>query len=71
MTVVLDQKGQALSWDFKLITPGTYKVAVVCESSKEHSWKTVGKMRATLAGQSVQNELKEQERWQNSKMALT
>ncbi|MCG9792326.1 alpha-L-fucosidase [Flavobacterium algicola] len=69
MTVALDKKGEGLSWDFKLVKPGTYKVALISEAIKDEKWKVEGRMRATVAGQSVENELKEQERWQNSRMA--
>lgn len=69
MTVALDEKGEGLNWDFRLVTPGKYKVAVICEAIKDEKWKVEGSMRATVAGQTVENELKEQERWQNPRMA--
>ena len=57
--------GQALSWDFKLIEPGTYEVAVVSLVAKGRAWKADGRMRATVAGQSVENELHERQRLEN------
>lgn len=69
MTVGLEQTGQALSWDFRLIEPGTYKVAVICDIAKDQEWKADGHMRATVAGQSVENKLEEHERWENPRMA--
>jgi alpha-L-fucosidase len=69
LTVGLNQTGQALSWDFRLIEPGTYKVAVVCNVNEDQEWKADGRMRATVAGQSVENKLEEYERWENPRMA--
>jgi len=69
MTVGLEKTGQALSWDFRLIEPGTYKVAVICDIAKNQEWKADGRMRATVAGQSVENKLEEHERWENPRMA--
>jgi len=69
MTVGLEQTGQSLTWDFRLIYPGTYKVAVICDIAKDKEWKVDGRMRAFVAGQSVENELKEYERWENPRMA--
>jgi alpha-L-fucosidase len=69
LTVALNQIGQALSWDFRLVKPGTYKVAVVCDVDKNETWKADGLMRATVSGQSVENALKETERWENPRMA--
>ena len=69
MTVALDQKGQALSWDFRLIEPGMYKVAVLCDIAKDQKWKTDGRMRVTVAGQSVENKLEESERLENPRMS--
>jgi len=69
LTVALNQKGQALSWDFRLIKPGNYKVAVVSNVNEGEEWKAGGSMRVTVAGQSVQNELVEHERWENPRMA--
>ena len=69
MTVGLDEAGQALSWNFRLVKPGTYKVAVL-SSVKEHDKLTTdGGMRVTVAGQSVENKLIEHERWDNKRMA--
>ncbi len=69
LTVILDRAGQALSWDFRLITPGTYQVAVVCNVNEKQEWKTDGRMRASVAGQSLETNLVEQERWENTRMA--
>ena len=69
MTVALDQKGQALSWDFRLIEPGTYKVVVLCDIAKDQKWKTDGRMRITVAGQSVENKLEESDRLENPRMS--
>jgi alpha-L-fucosidase len=69
MTVGLDKVEQAISWDFRMVKPGTYKVAVLSSIKDEHKWKTDGSMRVTVAGQSVENKLIEQERWDNKRMA--
>ena len=50
--------GQALSWDFRLVEPGTYDVAVVSLGNPNQA----GRMRATVAGQSVENSLNVRER---------
>ena len=65
----LTQVGQALSWDFRLVEPGTYEVAVVSIINKGAKWKTDGKMRATVAGQSVENKLRERVRLDNPRMS--
>ncbi len=57
-----NKKGQALSWDFKVYKPGSYKVAVVCHASKDQNWDVEGRVRANVAGQSVENELIEYKR---------
>jgi alpha-L-fucosidase len=57
-----DTKGQALSWDFRLYKPGTYEVVVVCHAGKNQKWNAKGRVRATTAGQSVENELIEHKR---------
>ena len=69
MTVGLDQEGQALSWDFRLFEPGTYNVAVVSNVNEHQEWKADGSMRASVAGQTVENKLLEHERWENPRMA--
>jgi alpha-L-fucosidase len=69
LTVALDQAGQALSWDFRLIEPGTYKVAVVSNVNENQEWNANGRMRASVAGQTVENKLEENERWENPRMA--
>ncbi|WP_158973949.1 alpha-L-fucosidase [Cellulophaga sp. L1A9] len=69
MTVGLDEAGQALSWDFRVIKPGRYKVAVVCSVKEEEYLKADGSMRVTLGEQSVENKLIEHERWDNERMA--
>ena len=55
-------KGQALSWDFRVYKPGTYKVVVVCHVNKGQAWNVEGRVRAHVAGQSVENELIEDKR---------
>ena len=55
-------KRQALSWDFKMFAPGTFEVVVVCHSKKDEIWKSDGKMRAYINGQSVENKLVESKR---------
>ena len=69
MTVGLNEKGQALSWDFRLVEPGTYKVAVLSNILDHEIWKTNGTVRVTVAGQSIDGKLKEAERWENRRMA--
>jgi alpha-L-fucosidase len=69
LTVALNEAGQALSWDFRLVEPGTYKVAVVSNVNEGQEWKADGSMRVTVAGQSVENKLDETERWGNHRMA--
>ena len=55
-------KGQALSWDFRMYRPGTYEVIVVCHSGRNQRWNVQGRVRANVAGQSVENELIESKR---------
>ena len=55
-------KGQALSWDFRVYKPGTYKVVVVCHVNKGQAWNVEGRVRAHVAGQSIENELIEDKR---------
>jgi alpha-L-fucosidase len=55
-------KGQALSWDFRAYKPGTYEVVVVCHAGRNQSWNVQGRMRANVAGQSVESELIESKR---------
>ena len=50
-------KGQALSWDFKLYKPGTYEVVIDCRGVRNQNWDEEGKLRANVAGQSVENRL--------------
>lgn len=70
MTIVgLRQVGQALTWDFRLVESGSYEVAVVSMINKDVQWKADGRMRATVAGQSVENKLKELVRLHNPRMA--
>ena len=61
----LNRVGSALSWDFRLVEPGTYEVAVVRMVNQGQTWKSEGRMRATVAGQSVENALQERERMKN------
>ena len=69
MTVGLEKEGQALSWDFRMLKPGKYKVVVISSVKEEHPWKTNGSMRVTVAGQSVENKLIENKRYNNERMA--
>ncbi|MDO6597925.1 alpha-L-fucosidase [Oceanihabitans sp. 2_MG-2023] len=69
MTVGLDKKGQALRWDFRILSPGKYKVAIISSVKEEYSWKTDGSMRVTVAEESVENKLTEKERYNNERMA--
>ncbi|MGJ8744461.1 alpha-L-fucosidase [Polaribacter sp.] len=69
MTVGLNKEGEALSWDFRILKPGTYKVAVLSSVSEHDKWKSDGSMRVSVAGKSVENKLIEQERWNNERMA--
>lgn len=69
MTVGLNETGQALSWDFRVVKSGTYKVAVLSSIKEHDKLKTDGSMRVTVAGQSVENKLIEHERWDNKRMA--
>jgi len=55
-------KGQALSWDFKVYEPGTYDVAVVTHVNKTKNWESDGKMKVSVAGQSIENLLIEHKR---------
>lgn len=55
-------KGQALSWDFRLFRPGTYEVVAVYHTNKDRAWKVEGRLRAYVAGQSVENQLIESRR---------
>jgi len=57
-----ESAGQALSWDFKAYKPGTYEVAVVCHAGATQAWDVEGRLRASVAGQSVENELVESKR---------
>jgi len=50
-------KGQALGWDFRMYKPGTYEVVVVCHTSEGRAWNVEGRLRAHVAGQSVENKL--------------
>ncbi|MDF7799573.1 alpha-L-fucosidase [Pontiellaceae bacterium B1224] len=57
-----DKTGQALSWDLRMYKPGRYEVVVVCHVGKNQPWEVAGRMRANVAGQSVENELVENKR---------
>jgi len=69
MTVGLDKVGQALRWDFRMIKPGKYKVAVLSSIKGEHKWNADGSLRVSVSGQTVENKLIENERWNNERMA--
>ena len=70
MTVTgFNKSGQALSWDFKLAETGTYEVAVVNMVNRGSAVRNVnGRMRATVAGQSVEGELRESQRMDNFRL---
>lgn len=53
-----DTKGQALSWDFRLVEAGTFEVAVVTVGGASEG----GRLRATVSGQSVENTLTTREK---------
>ena len=59
-----DTAGQALSWDFRLVEPGTYEVAVVSIGINDR-----GRLRATVAGQSVESVLQEREKSKTIELA--
>ena len=69
MTVGLEKEGQALRWDFRMMTPGKYKVVVLSSVKGEHEWEADGEIRVSVAGQSVENKLIEHERLNNERMA--
>ena len=50
-------KGQALSWDFKIFQPGTYDVVVNCSGVNNRRGEVEGKLRASVAGQSIESQL--------------
>lgn len=51
-----------MSWDFKVYEPGIYDVVVVCHVGKNENWEVDGRVRANVAGQSVENQLVEYKR---------
>ena len=57
----INEVGQALSWDFRLVKPGTYEAAVVSIGNPNPA----GRMRVTVAGQSVENSLHVRKRTKN------
>ncbi len=61
--------GQALTWDFRLVQTGTYKVFVVNSIREGQPLNADGRLKATIAGKSVENELVELERVLNPRMA--
>jgi len=62
------KKGQALSWNFKLVEPGTYRVEVAHMTRGNTPWVTDGRMRATVGGELVEGDLQETRRVANPKM---
>ena len=50
-------KGQALSWDFKIYRPGTFEIVIACRGVGNRNRGVEGKLRAKVAGQSVENGL--------------
>lgn len=63
-------KGQALSWDFRVYQPGTCEVVVVSHAGKAQAWNVEGRLRAHVAGQSIENRLIEQKRVECPPMSL-
>lgn len=55
-------QGQALSWDFKVFRPGSYNVMVVCHVGENEKWNPDGKVRVSVAGQTIENQLTEHKR---------
>ena len=53
----MQTKGQALTWDFKLYKPGTYEVVVNGRAGRNQNGRAAGKLRAHVAGQSIESEL--------------
>ncbi|TWU32519.1 hypothetical protein Poly41_54970 [Novipirellula artificiosorum] len=50
-------KGKALGWDFKIFEPGTYEVVINCNGVRNQNADAKGKLRANVAGQSIENTL--------------
>lgn len=65
----LTQVGESVSWDFRIVEPGSYEVAVLSSAIGGPEGKTDGKLRASVAGQAVEKELQEKERLNNPRMA--
>lgn len=61
--------GQALSWDFRLVEPGSYEVAVIRVANIDQELDESTRMRATVAGQSIENRLIERDRMLNPRMS--
>jgi len=53
-------KGQALSWDFKLYKPGSYEIVIDGRGAGRQNRGVEGKLRAHVAGQSIENSLNSQ-----------
>jgi alpha-L-fucosidase len=62
----LEKTGQALSWDFRLVKPGTYEVAVVSLGVSDQ-----GRLRVTVGGQSVENVLRERQKMKTIELPST
>ena len=65
----LTEVGESVSWDFRIVEPGSYDVAVLSSALGGAERKTDGKLRATVAGQSVESVLQEKDRLINTRMA--
>lgn len=63
------KKGQALRWDLKIYKPGTYKVMVVNHVKEGEIWKSDGKLKVTIANQSIESKLTEYKRIETITMA--
>ena len=50
-------KGQALTWNFTLYKPGAFNVVIACRGVGNRNPGVEGKLRAKVAGQSVENGL--------------
>ena len=59
-----NQAGQALSWDFRLVEPGTYEVAVITLGTNDKA-----RLRASVAGQAVESVLHEREKMHTIELA--
>ena len=59
-----NQAGQGLSWDSRLVEPGTYEVAVITLGTNDKA-----RLRASVAGQAVESVLHEREKMHTIELA--